>query len=845
MEPFTIAIIMMAVSAALSAASAIIQKQAQDKAEKELRDNMNADRGQEIKSNAMSTSEPMRIIYGTCRVGGNDVYTEALGKHSKLLFIDQVLSEGPIEGVDSSKIWVDNLLADGTKWSKNDRVNYELKTGTSDQTVAALINDFVSKYDDNLRNSAHIAWRLKYDGDAFRGNPKRQLLIKGRKVYDPRTETTIWSDNPAICLLDYMTNKRYGLGIDSDNMDYTSFMEAADYCDKVDPYDDRAGPKFKINMVVNVGESSAWEPVDNILALFRGGINYFNSNYSLRFADLTEETTQFTIEDEHIVQDEAGKSSIKISQPNPYDKPTGMRVNYINSFNDEYTEDSFIVGEDTGLVQEMDLIGCTDPEMARVLANSELERRQLNRVITGTFRDDLIGLEPHDVVTFNCTSLAIEDQAMRVMSVSYTQEGFVNLALQYENEDIYNDEYDTTIDDSYTTTLPDPDDPVILATSTISEETYFYRLRTFCRLNITFTVDEDEAWFDHVEVHVSTNGNVAANYVHQFNAVTDFSIDPVYEGETYFVKLRTVNTWGVKQDLEDIVAKVKTIEGISNQRPPSPAKLLISPGDNSISLSSTKLDDPDIEVYEFRLGAQWRGGIFMASLRSPNLDFKSVKPGTHSFTLNTKGTNGLYGEIEGAQKATTAVSLPKGWTYDDEYYNNYTDSTSEGVAFTNTEHTFHPDTDEDVLKCSHGELGMDGTTMMYLDSTANMLYGKYEGPVYDLGSSGEYFVYVDAVMDVVGEGTYWSDVCPDPVTWDDIRVTERTWLDIFEIGEAPNINITIKYATSLELGWSEVNRAELFAAVVTARYFQVIIEITDPSLEVNAMVLAHTLMLYK
>ncbi len=40
---------------------------------------------------------------------------------------------------------------------------------------------------------------LEYDADAFpNGVPEVTAVVKGKKVYDPRTSTTAWSDNPAL-----------------------------------------------------------------------------------------------------------------------------------------------------------------------------------------------------------------------------------------------------------------------------------------------------------------------------------------------------------------------------------------------------------------------------------------------------------------------------------------------------------------------------------------------------------------------------------------------------------------------------------------------------------------------
>ena len=66
-------------------------------------------------------------------------------------------------------------------------------------------------------------------------------VIKGKKVYDPRTSTTAWSDNPALCCMrDYLTSGKegtnttiynYGLSEDIESVDDDLVTIAANVCD--------------------------------------------------------------------------------------------------------------------------------------------------------------------------------------------------------------------------------------------------------------------------------------------------------------------------------------------------------------------------------------------------------------------------------------------------------------------------------------------------------------------------------------------------------------------------------------------------------------------------------------
>jgi len=111
----------------------------------------------------------------------------------------------------------------------------ETYTGTTGQAASQELIDNID-YWTSAHQGKGIAYamvRLKYDRDNFIGIPQITADIKGVKVktYDGATWTTQWSDNPAWCIRDYLTNSLYGQGIDEALIDDDSFYAAAQYCD--------------------------------------------------------------------------------------------------------------------------------------------------------------------------------------------------------------------------------------------------------------------------------------------------------------------------------------------------------------------------------------------------------------------------------------------------------------------------------------------------------------------------------------------------------------------------------------------------------------------------------------
>ena len=127
---------------------------------------------------------------------------------------------------------------------------------------------------------------IKFDSDYFSNVPTRSYEIYGIKIkvpsnYDPvtRTYSGLWdgifkiaySDNPALILMDIVTNKRYGLGqrLGEFGVDKWALYQAAQYCDQMIP-DGYGGtrPRFTCNVWLTE-QRSAYDVINDICSIFR------------------------------------------------------------------------------------------------------------------------------------------------------------------------------------------------------------------------------------------------------------------------------------------------------------------------------------------------------------------------------------------------------------------------------------------------------------------------------------------------------------------------------------------------------------------------------------------------
>ena len=93
-------------------------------------------------------------------------------------------------------------------------------------------------------------------------------------------EDLIWTDNPAWCFYDLITNPRYGLGefVDASQIDKWALYDVAKYCDEL--VDDTYGgfePRFTINYIITSREE-AFKVLNDLSSIFRGIAYYSNGS---------------------------------------------------------------------------------------------------------------------------------------------------------------------------------------------------------------------------------------------------------------------------------------------------------------------------------------------------------------------------------------------------------------------------------------------------------------------------------------------------------------------------------------------------------------------------------------
>ena len=187
---------------------------------------------------------------------------------------------------------------------------------TNDSTASSLQNKtyfeaYTEIIDGKFRypNSAIVGVRI--DSSQFNSIPTRAYDLKLLKVkvpsnYNPITRAytgiwdgtfkVSWTDNPAWCFYDLITNTRYGLGefIDPTQVDKWALYSIGQYCDQlVDDGDGGTEPRYTCNIYLQ-NRDEAYTVINSMASIFRGMPYWSSGSLTLGYDAPADPEYQFT-----------------------------------------------------------------------------------------------------------------------------------------------------------------------------------------------------------------------------------------------------------------------------------------------------------------------------------------------------------------------------------------------------------------------------------------------------------------------------------------------------------------------------------------------------------------------
>jgi len=415
--------------------------------------------------------EPRRMIYGEMLVSGMNVIPP-LTSGTNNEYLHQVLALSGHELNSIGQIYF-NRTAIGTitaitgsdddgkvtsgAWSNKAWVR--AYRGTNEQTADYKLNTAFTEWTSGHRGRevGYLALTYQFDETVYKtGKPEVTALVEGKRVYDPRLDSTqpggvgsqrlddpstfTYSSNPALCLADYLISTRLGLGEDTDRIDWVLVADAADICDELVNIPGPATQKrYTCNVVLLATDSFE----DNITKLVdaMAGVCYYSGGQWRMFAGAWQ-SSSFSLDESDLID-----SGINVTTALPYNnRYNSVRGSFVNADKNwqqmefqPVINTSYVTadGEQTWL--DVDFAACTNEYEAQRHAIL-LSRRGRNATIA-TIRAGMSAykIRPFDVGQITIAELGWTNKYVRCESWQFNPAGFVELVVREEDSSDWSD----------------------------------------------------------------------------------------------------------------------------------------------------------------------------------------------------------------------------------------------------------------------------------------------------------------------------------------------------------------------------------------------------------------------
>ncbi|HGN1702459.1 TPA: DUF1983 domain-containing protein [Proteus mirabilis] len=549
------------------------------------------------------------------------------------------LAGHPIDRI--GKIW----LGDDLIGTFGDKASWELHNDRKDADPFMLKNCPSWKEDMIGRGMAWLRVTLTFDQEKFPyGLPNVKCEIWGKKLFDPRTGETEWSNNGALVILDYY---RDYLKVPDSDIDFESFKQAADLCDEsVSNADGDSELRYTLNGAYDLNESpssvlEAMHKCINAEPTFTAGKHgiQVGAYYGPALKTITESQLIDTV----TCTPETGLK----------DATNAVYGTFIDA-EQLYTKTDFtpvIVNEwieEDGLEirENVDYRFVTSPYQAQRLARQYLRKKKAGRRVQLTMNLDGYAYRPGEVVILDLPSLNISGLEFRIAEWTFHALDGVSLTLEEDGAYLYEDVIGKPFVRPPFTKLPTGGVPAPINLA-------------FVPLSVT----------DIVQGYISWQ-NVASDI--RYNTVNILQNDKVIQsiqvpGErvdingltrgTYRVEVRAINVAGAMS--------APSISDFAIQAPPAPIGVEITPGMFSLT-ASPRQGDSAVFGYTFEF---WFSEKKLTNLSENEVITKTNKVGQGNFWTqeNLKAghtyyfyirTINSYGKSVFVEASGVPVSLP-------------------------------------------------------------------------------------------------------------------------------------------------------------------------------------------
>ena len=415
--------------------------------------------------------------------------------------------------------------------------------GVDDVADAYLRSQIPGKWAETavLRGLCYTVVSLDLSHPEFQsGQVPVHALIRGKKLYDPRTGVAAWSANPALAIYDYLISPI--CGVDAADLPLAQFITAANVCDEATV----AGGLYTINGSVTSDQSQS-SVLETMAQCMAGGIvsttwDIYAGKYVAPVAALLQSDIVGSMSITPGVSDAAIYNGVKgqfISPENKYVltdfKPYQNAVYRENDGRDYFTDIDFPFTDSLQRVTNL----------ARIFT----EDQRNGFTVKAEFSLKAWPLKVGQRVTLTSAFLGQTSKVYRVTDKAYSPNSAVALTLKEDAASIWDLADATDVDSTPNTDLPDPWEilPLTALTCESGEATLLRQAdgTMIPRMLVSWPAAESQGVISNgqIEIEFRAVGTSAWEKAIVSGGETHAYLSPITPGFFYVVRARCVNPY--------------------------------------------------------------------------------------------------------------------------------------------------------------------------------------------------------------------------------------------------------------------------------------------------------------
>jgi len=652
------------------------------------------DVAQGILVNQASNNTGIPLVYGQRQVGISRVFVESSGNNNTYLYMAGVLCEGGGNGIESiDEIYINDKLvtwngsltdgtirtvssSDSNYYKDGSLISVQSFYGLDNQSSSSLLNERANwTANHKLSGVAYLAFKFTWNQDAFSSLPDVKVTLKGKKVYDPRLDSTkggsgshredtastwTYSANSSLCLLDYLRNTRYGKGLPNSSFEtnYDSFKSSATLCEtQVTPYSGGSTiDLFKTNIVIDT-EQKLIDNVKELLNPMRAIFTYTQGKYFLIIEN--SGTSQLSLNSNNII---GGIRIFGEKKNTKYNRVIGTFVNPDKEWQEDTVsfppvDDSVLpvgdryatlLAEDNGtnLEGNFTFLGITNPYQAEELCEIILRRSRNALAVEVQCTSEALNLTIGDLVDLTYSTGGFSSKLFRIYGLTINSDSTVALKLIEHQDNFYTWSSKAQAPTIADTTLPNPNNVSAPASLTLSDQLIQYNDGTvIVCMDITIGASPD-SFVDYYQVEYKLSTDTDYIIFGQGKGLIHRVLN-VIDGLTYNVRVKAFNTLGASSTYTSGTRVI--IGGLAPPADVTNFACNIIGGDAHLSWSP--ITDLDLAYYTIRYstlttGAEWQNSVSLIEKVSRPATSCTVPARVGSYLIKAVDKSGNYSSLE-------------------------------------------------------------------------------------------------------------------------------------------------------------------------------------------------------